>query len=329
MCIRDRTTVGVLVHRVAGPDDTRGGIVPLSQPLANCRVYLLDGEGRPAPVGALGELHVGGAQVVEGYLGQLEHRAFVADPLAPGQRCYRTGDLAYLLPGGRLRLAGRVDHQLKVRGFRVEPAEIEAALLAQPGVLQAVVLAHDVAQSVQLVAFVVAWVEPAEIEARRESLLRALAEALPEPMVPARIVFLPVLPRLANGKIDRLALAPQLDQAAEPLDLPRDALEAVIADSVATLLQRDRIGVHDDFFELGGHSLLVIKLVTRLRKQLREEVEPGLVFDHPTVARLAAALRAQAADAAALDEVAAARMQLAALAPQERAALVATLSESA
>lgn len=323
------TTVGVLVHRVAGPDDTRGGIVPLSQPLANCRVYLLDGEGRPAPVGALGELHVGGAQVVEGYLGQPEHRAFVADPRVPGQRCYRTGDLAYLLPGGRLRLAGRVDHQLKVRGFRVEPAEIEAALLAQPGVLQAVVLAHDVAQSVQLVAFVAARVEPAELEARRESLLRALAEALPEPMVPARIVFLPVLPRLANGKIDRLALAPQLDQAAEPLDLPRDALEAVIADSVATLLQRDRIGVHDDFFELGGHSLLVIKLVTRLRKQLREEVEPGLVFDHPTVARLAAALRAQAADAAALDEVAAARMQLAALAPQERAALVATLSESA
>ena len=95
----------------------------------------------------------------------------------------------------------------------------------------------------QLVAFVVARVEPAEIEARRESLLRALAEALPEPMVPARIVFLPVLPRLANGKIDRLALAPQLDQAAEPLDLPRDALEAVIADSVATLLQRDRIGL--------------------------------------------------------------------------------------
>lgn len=323
------TTVGVLVHRVHGPDDTRGGVAPLSQPLANCRVYLLDGAGQPVPAGALGELYIGGAQVVAGYLGQPAHPAFVPDPLAPDRRAYRTGDLAYLLPGGRLRLAGRIDHQLKVRGFRVEPAEIEAALLAQPDIRQAVVLAHAAAHGTQLVAFVAAPVDAEAAPARRESLMRALGEALPPPMVPARIVFLPVLPRLPNGKIDRLALAPLLDQASGPADLPRDALETVIADSVASLLQREGIGVHDDFFELGGHSLLVIKLVTRLRKQLRVEVEPGLVFDHPTVARLAEALRDQADDPAALDEMAAARVQLAALAPQERAALAANLSESA
>ncbi|MDQ8031968.1 MAG: phosphopantetheine-binding protein, partial [Bordetella sp.] len=163
------------------------------------------------------------------------------------------------------------------------------------------------------------------------ALREALAGLLPEAMVPARFVAVAAMPRLDNGKVDRRALGallaePDAGAAAAPA---RDALEQVVAASVAALLERPQVGIHDDFFQLGGHSLLVIRLVTRLRKQLRVEVEPGVVFDHPTVAQLAQALRAAAPDPAALDDIAAARVQLAALDPQARAALATSLAEPA
>ncbi|MES2249455.1 MAG: amino acid adenylation domain-containing protein [Pseudomonadota bacterium] len=295
------TTVGVMVHRLepgaAFPDP-----LPLSQVLANNRVRVLDHALRLAPTGALGELYIGGAQLCRGYLGGVASEAFVDDPFAPGERLYRTGDLACVLPGGALRIAGRADHQLKVRGFRVEPGEIEAVLLAQEGVRQAVVLPVAVpAGGVELVACVVG-----ETVGLRER----LAALLPAHMVPSRCVEVEAFPRLANGKVDRLALAGAMASLVAPAapqegaQAPRDALEHLLAAGMAELLGRAFIGVDDDFFELGAHSLLVIKLAARIRRLLRVEIAPGLVFDHPSVTTLARAVRAASADPAQTEQLA-------------------------
>ncbi|MGJ7611898.1 MULTISPECIES: non-ribosomal peptide synthetase [unclassified Variovorax] len=306
------TTVGVMVHRVsaggaaaASALSGAASVLPLSRVLANNRVHVLDEALQPVPAGALGAVYVGGAQLCRGYLNREVEGAFVADPFLPGQRLYRTGDLACVLPEGGLRLAGRADDQVKVRGFRVEPAEVEAVLLSQPGVRQAVVLVLAPAgggADAELRAFVVADAALAS-EAGRAALTGQLATLLPAHMVPARCTFVAEFARLPNGKIDRQSLraAAGADErgagmagtaAAAVVTPPRDALESVLAECMATLVRRDAIGVDDDFFELGGHSLLVIKLVARLRKLLRVDVAPGLVFDHPSVATLAAALRA-------------------------------------
>lgn len=326
------STVGVMVHAVTDAADAdAGGVLPLTRVLPNCRIRLLDTDLTATAQGALGQLYIGGAQLADGYLRASGDDAFIDDPYLPGQRLYRSGDLAYALPDGGLRLAGRADHQVKIRGFRIEPAEIEAALLSLPGVQQAAVLAMPGAAGVELTACVT--MDDAHQSQTDTDLRAALAQLLPAPMLPARIQCLPDLPRLPNGKVDRHALQARVVTAldadsAEPV-APRDALEAVLAGCVAVLLERDRVGVHDDFFSLGGHSLLVIKLVTRLRKQLRVEAAPGLVFDHPTVARLATALRQQAEDPAQLDQIAQLRVQLNNLSPEERAALAAQVTEPA
>ncbi|MDQ0045095.1 non-ribosomal peptide synthetase [Variovorax boronicumulans] len=298
------TTVGVMVHRLepgaAFPDQ-----LPLSQVLANNRVRVLDHALRLAPTGALGELYIGGAQLCRGYLGGVAAEAFIDDPFAPGERLYRTGDLACVLPGGAVRIAGRADHQLKVRGFRVEPGEIEAVLLAQDGVRQAVVLPVAApAGGVELVACVVGDAD--KVGGLRER----LAVLLPAHMVPSRCVEVEVFPRLANGKVDRLALAAAMPASAgadapkEGAQAPRDALEHLLAVGMAELLGRASIGVDEDFFELGAHSLLVIKLAARIRRLLRVEIAPGVVFDHPSVTTLAHAVRAASSDLAQTEQLA-------------------------
>ncbi len=296
-------TVGVMVHRLEAGAAFPGQL-PLSRVLANNRVRVLDAARRLVPTGALGELYIGGAQLCRGYLGGVAAEAFIDDPFAPGERLYRTGDLACVLPDGAVRIAGRADHQLKVRGFRVEPGEIEAVLLAQEGVRQAVVLPVAVpAGGVELVACVIG--ETGLVAGLRER----LATLLPAHMVPARCVEVQAFPRLANGKIDRLALAaamPAGAPAVTPQDMqaPRDALEQLLAAAMAELLGRASIGTDEDFFELGAHSLLAIKLAARIRRLLRVEIAPGLVFDHPSVATLARAVRTASADAAQTDQLA-------------------------
>ncbi|MGJ7534435.1 MULTISPECIES: non-ribosomal peptide synthetase [unclassified Variovorax] len=287
------TTVGVMVHRVPA-EGAASSVLPLSRVLANNRIHVLDEALRVVPSGALGAVYVGGAQLCRGYLNREVEGAFVADPFQPGQKLYRTGDLACVLPEGGIRLAGRADDQVKIRGFRVEPAEVEAVLLSQPGVRQAVVLAVPAGGGdAELRAFVVAD-EVLASEADRSALTGRLGMLLPAHMVPARCTFVAEFARLPNGKIDRQSLlsAARVDDRKPVATAPRDALESVLAQCMASLVQRDVIGVEDDFFELGGHSLLVIKLVARIRKLLRLDIAPGLVFDHPTVATLAAALRA-------------------------------------
>ncbi|ASG24402.1 non-ribosomal peptide synthetase [Nitrospirillum viridazoti] len=282
------TTVGVMVHAL----DAGGAIpdgLPLDRVLAGSVVRLLDAAGHPVPLGAVGEVHIGGAQVGRGYLDRPDDPAFIDDPLVPGQRLYRTGDLARLLPEGGLRLVGRADDQVKVRGFRVEPAEIEAAALAQPGVRQAAVRPWGEGADLRLVLYVTGG---GDIDALRA----ALKQRLPDALVPTHVMAMPALPRLGNGKVDRSALPPPEAAPATAPETAGDPLEIMVAGLVAALLERDAVGRTDNLFDLGFHSLLVIKLVARLRRRLGVEIAPALVFDHPTVAAVADQLRTLGAD---------------------------------
>jgi amino acid adenylation domain-containing protein len=278
------TTVGVMVHAV--DVDSQTEVLPLSQVLANNRVRVLDASLQLVPSGARGEVCIGGAQLCRGYLKQAAPRAFIEDPLRPGELLYRTGDLAYVRAEGGLQLAGRIDHQVKVRGFRIEPAEIEAALLGCAGVRQTVVIANsDDERGVELVACVVADTAENEWQAR---LVSQLARQLPSYMLPARYVRFTEFPRLANGKIDRQALiAAPARSATRSRTAPRTPVEAALAACMAEILGCDSVGVDEDFFALGGQSLLAIKLAARIGRSLEVEVEPGLVIDCPTVEKLA------------------------------------------
>lgn len=316
------TTVGVLYHsvRTGAPDDR----VPLSRVLEGNRVYLLDERLRLVPTGALGELYIGGAQLCRGYLGDAHVERFIDDPFLPGQRLYRSGDLGRYRAEGGLQLVGRQDHQVKLRGQRIELEDIEAALLTLPGVEQAVARLWSPSEGLaSLIAYVVLAHAHAQADDALQSLAAALAERLPAALCPARLLAVASLPRLANGKVDRHAL-PEPGQLTrhQPARAPANELQASLRDAMAELLglAPAALGVDDDFFELGGHSLLVIKLVARLRTLFKLDVPPGLVFDHSTVAGLAGAL-GELADPARLEKIARLRRELARLSDEERAEL--------
>lgn len=289
-------TVGVMVHPVSLSQDIAGPL-PLTQLLPNCRYRVLDDNLHATPTGAVGELYLGGAQLARGYLNS-DASVFVEDPFIPSERLYRTGDLACVLPEGGVRLIGRVDDQIKLRGFRIEPAEIESVLQAQPGVKQSLVrLMGREADTQELVAFLIGDSEAMSAEGQTQ-LCEQLTVLLPEPMRPSRFIPVEHFPRLGNGKIDTTALEALAQKTAERKTLvkPRNAVEANLCQAMAELLGRDEVGIDDDFFELGGHSLLVIKLVARIRKQFGIEIPPGVVFDHPNAAELGAALRESCAE---------------------------------
>ena len=267
-----------------------GGSIPIGRPISNTRIYLLDGHGRPVPLGSVGEIFIGGAGVARGYLNRPELTAekFIPSPFVGGDRLYKTGDLARYLPDGNLEFLGRNDHQVKLRGFRIELGEIEARLLEHPAVREAVALAReDAAGDKRLVAYVVGAGE--EIDA---AALRAhLAASLPDYMVPAAYVALAALPLTPNGKLDRQALpAPEDDAYARAAyEPPRGEVEETLAAIWAELLGVDQISRHDNFFELGGHSLLAIQLLERLRRR-NLSIEVRALFATPTLSDLAASL---------------------------------------
>ncbi|MFC4314147.1 amino acid adenylation domain-containing protein [Steroidobacter flavus] len=315
------TTVGVMIHEARKGEAAEGGL-PLTRVLANNRIYVLDGELQPAPVGTVGELYIGGAQVGQGYYGQSSSQAFITDPFMPGERMYRTGDLAYRRAEGGLRLTGRADRQLKIRGFRVAPEEIETTLNAIDGVRHAVVTPRTVGDATELVAHLVldtSRSSPPDIESIRER----VGTLLPIHMQPTYWQVTTQLPRLANGKVDRVSLAklPIESQLMTTTRAPRTAVEFVLTDCMAQLLRRESLGIDDDFFEMGGHSLLVIKLVARLRRLLKVEIPPGLVFDHRTAAALADVLQNRCTDPIELERLAELHRRLAQLSPEERAEL--------
>jgi amino acid adenylation domain-containing protein len=280
------TTVVATSH-VRSADDDRPEI-PIGRPLANTQAYVLDAHGEPAAVGAPGELYVGGAGVARGYVARpgLTAELFVPHPFASGERLYRTGDRARWNDRGEIEFLGRTDRQVKLRGHRIEPGEIEAALRAHPRVSDAVVVVRED----RLVAYVVA---DGEVPGSAE--LRAyLGERLPEPMVPSAVTALSALPLTPNGKVDRCAL-PESQPEVVGYEAPRTELEAALARVWAEVLRVPRVGVHDNFFELGGHSLTSIRLSQRIGAEVGRELPLQVLLSRPTVHAVARWLTERAA----------------------------------
>ncbi|MGI5423693.1 non-ribosomal peptide synthase/polyketide synthase [Streptomyces sp. CA-179760] len=288
------TTVHVTHHRIDATDMEADPKLPVGRALPGWRALVLDEHLMPVPTGVPGELYIGGAGVARGYGGRpaLTAERFVADPYAAdGSRLYRSGDRARLLPNGTLEYLGRADKQIKVRGFRIEPGEIEALLAAHPAVLSAVVTASGDGTDRRLVAYLVPAAHTAGVPDAGE--LRAhLRRELPDYMVPSAFVELAALPLTANGKLDRAAL-PQPEPAhATSADFaaPAGATEERLARIWSEVLGVDRFGADDNFFEAGGHSLLATQVVSRIREAFRADVPLSALFDRPTVRELAPVL---------------------------------------
>ncbi len=283
------TTVSASWYEVsrAVPDEQ----VPIGRPLANTRLYVLDPGGRLVSPGERGELYIGGDGVALGYLGLPDRtsEAFVADPFAtgPGELMYRSGDLVRLRPDGELEYLGRIDHQVKVRGFRVEPAEIEANLIAHPDVKDAVVVVReDVPGHKWLVAYVV--VRDGDGSYPRATLRAFLMQRLPSHMVPAVIMGLDALPITDTGKVDRGRLPdPRQDAGSGEAAAPATHVEQVLASVWADVLQVPAPAVDDDFFESGGDSLLALQLLMRVRDELGVELQLATIFDQRSLRAIA------------------------------------------
>jgi nonribosomal peptide synthetase DhbF len=279
-------TIDATGYTVEG--DQQGVQVPIGRPLPNYRAYVLDGCLQLLPAGVTGELYIAGAGLARGYIGRagLTAERFVADPYGPtGSRMYRTGDLARWRADGVIEFLGRDDGQVKLRGFRIEPGEIEAVLISHPSVAQAAVIAReDKPGHRRLIAYVIAAADQL-IDA---AVLRAhLAASLPDYMVPSAFVVLERLPLTVNGKLDRKALpAPDIAPASGRRG-PRTLLEENLCALFGEVLGLDRVGIDDNFFELGGHSLAATRLITRIRATVGIEIPIRTLFEAPTVDTLA------------------------------------------
>jgi acyl-CoA synthetase (AMP-forming)/AMP-acid ligase II/acyl carrier protein len=282
--------------------------VPIGRPIPNVRIYLLDAHARPVPLGVPGEIYIGGYAVGRGYLNQpaLTAERFVRDPFSERDedRLYRTGDVGRYLPDGNIEFLGRTDDQIKIRGYRVEPAEVEAALLALPELRDAaVVVRGDAPDARRLVAYVVAargaTASPADIRA-------SLRRSLPEFMLPAAIAVLDALPLTASGKIDPSALPetrPAAGSAAQPHELPRTPLERDLSALWEALLQT-RVGIWDGFYDLGGDSLRAVQLLDRVQTDFGVGIPPSALFqDAANVAGMASRIEADRARSASATDV--------------------------
>jgi acyl-coenzyme A synthetase/AMP-(fatty) acid ligase/acyl carrier protein len=275
--------------------------VPIGRPISNTRVYVLDAWLEPVAAGVCGELYIGGAGLARGYLGRagLTAERFVADPHgAAGSRMYRSGDLARWRADGVLEFLGRADAQVKVRGFRIEPGEIEAALVQHVGVAQAAVIAReDAPGNKRLVGYLVAHehIDAAGLRAH-------LGASLPDYMVPSEFVVLDRLPVTHNGKLDRAALAARAIAVSGARHLPhtpqgeivrpRNATEQLVARIMRDCLECDDLGVFESFFDLGGHSLAALRLMTRLREETGLDLPLRILLERRTVAAISEALDA-------------------------------------
>ncbi|MFI7547036.1 amino acid adenylation domain-containing protein [Actinoplanes sp. NPDC049599] len=300
-----RLLPGTGLHNVYGPTEAAVEVtawehtptpnavgVPIGFPIWNTRVYVLDEALRPVPPGVAGELHLAGTGLARGYLGRpgLTAERFVADPFRPGERMYRTGDLARRRSDGAVEYLGRIDFQIKVRGFRIEPAEIESLFATHDSVTQAVVVAREDRPGDQrLVAYVT--VTDAADRAELTADLKDLAQRnLPEYMVPGTITVLDELPVTTSGKIDRRALPAPGAAAAGVYRAPRNRREETLARLFAEVLGVERVGINDDFFDLGGHSLLATRLMVRVQEEMGADVPIRAIFRSPTVADLSGRL---------------------------------------
>jgi len=316
------TTVHV-THRLLKCEDLsqcRGSLI--GRPIADLQVYILDENQQPVPVGVAGELYVGGAGVARGYLKRAELAAerMAPDPFSKrgGERLYRSGDLARYREDGDIEYLGRIDKQIKLRGFRIEPGEIESALLQHWGVSEAVVVPREAAPGdKRLISYLVTnpdW------DISISELRNHLQAKLPEYMIPSAFVRLEALPLTANGKLDWQAL-PLPDQiTAEMLKdyvAPNSDVEKVLAGLWGEVLGIQRVGIHDDFFEMGGHSLLATQLISRLRDAFEIELPLKSLFEAPTVARFAVTVLEQHQDRALIEQAAELLLNVALLSDEE------------
>lgn len=303
LVLRARTAIGAEVCNMYGPTEaaivatsfrwdgrTAGATVPIGRPMANAEAYVLDKSRQLVPMGVPGELYLGGVGLARGYLNRPELTAerFVPHPFRsePEARLYRTGDLVRWLPDGNLEFLGRLDHQVKIRGNRIELGEVQSVLANHPGVRKAVVTAFDNGSGgKELAAY---WVAEAPVPPV-EQLRDFLRKSLPEYMIPSVFVALDAIPLLPNGKVDYKALPRPTHQRDErcPYVPPRTPEEELLADIWREVLHVEQVSVHDNFFALGGHSLLATQVVSRITRGLQVEVPLREMFQTPTIAALA------------------------------------------
>jgi amino acid adenylation domain-containing protein len=300
-------TMGTELHNLYGPTEAAVDVtywacernsplntVPIGRPISNIQIYILDAQLQPVPIGIPGELHIGGVGLARGYHNRpdLTAEKFIPDPYntAPGARLYKTGDLARFFPDGNVEYLGRLDSQVKIRGFRVELGEIEEALNQHPGVETSVVIAReDTPGDKRLIAYVVSRngaVNPSELR-------DTLRIKLPDYMVPAAFVPLEALPLSPNGKVDRKALPrPDFEAAADKSNFvaPSTPTEIVLAGIWCDVLGLKQIGIHDNFFDLGGHSILAVQITSKINRSLGSHLAIPVIFQNPTIGKLAAAL---------------------------------------
>jgi len=273
-----------------------GRSVPIGKSISNTRIYIVDENLEIVPRGVVGELVAGGDGVSNGYLNKprLTAKSFVPNPFdgKNGSRLYRTGDLARLLPDGAIEFVGRKDEQVKISGYRIEPAEIEAVFRLHPSISQAVVVIeeNDFGEKIPAAFVKTAAGDEADID----DLKAFLRKKLPAYMIPAKIAAVGDFPLNANGKIDKKALARIAKMnVSEKFQAPRTELEIAVAEIWKNLLAKDEIGLEDDFFELGGHSLLATRLAAALKRDLAVEIPIIKIFENPTVHLQAAMIAVQ------------------------------------
>jgi amino acid adenylation domain-containing protein len=265
-------------------------IVPIGRPIANTRIYLLDQHLHPVPIGVPGELHIGGVGLARGYLNRpdLSNEKFIPSPFAPGERLYKTGDLARYCDDGNIEFLGRIDYQVKIRGFRIELGEIEARLNQHAKVREAVVVTWDDELTDKRL---VAYVSPQSNQELTITELRSfLKDKLPEYMIPSAFLLLQTLPLTPNGKLDRRSLpAPETlrPELEATYVMPQTEMEQAIATIWQKALNIENIGIHDNFFELGGHSLLLVKVNSQLREIFKTDLSLLDMFRYPTISSLA------------------------------------------
>jgi amino acid adenylation domain-containing protein len=282
------TTIWSAAHRVKSGENP----ILIGRPIGNTRMYILDPDSQPVPVGVPGELYIGGDGVARGYWRrpELTESRFLPDPfdLRPGRRMYRTGDLARYRSDGRIQLIGRTDHQIKLRGHRIELGEIESVIEKHPGVLQAVVSLYGEGSARHLVAYL----RHADGVSGGGQLRSWLQERLPEYMVPSAFVALDEIPLTPNGKVDRKRLPKPVESTRQSLPAvdPRNDIEERLVRIWSEVLGVHQVSVTDNFFDLGGHSLLLVRVHARARQELDSELAVIDLFRYPTIESLAACL---------------------------------------
>ncbi len=279
--------------------------IPIGKPIANSTAYILDSEQRPVPVGVAGEIFVGGLGLADGYLNKadLTAKSFVADPFKPSLKMYRTGDLGRYLDDGSIEILGRLDDQIKIRGFRVELGEVETAINRLPAIKENTVVVHQQPNTgKQLIAYC-ELVDPSN-EPDVAELKAKLKQTLPYYMVPSALVYLGALPITPNGKVDKRALPEptDADYVSTEYVSARNPIEATLIEIWQQVLEKERVGIFDDFFDLGGHSLLINRVAMQLKQKLSVDLPLRTLFEVPTIAALSEIISAVSISDSDLDQ---------------------------